>query len=147
MKLILDTNVYFAAIHEPRFLDANRSLFLRIGPITYLSSVVRCELLQGARGDLGRARVSRATRQLERAGRVVTPNHGDWTLAATIQGRIWDEHPSLRTKRLLNDILIVCGARRVGALVVTENATDFTVIRPYLPHRALRMAELAEALG
>ena len=107
MKYLLDTNVYVAALNDPGYLEAHRDTFVRIAPRMFLSSVVRCELLQGAKGELGRARVSRATRQLEHAGRVVAPTHGDWVSAGTVQGRIWDDDGSLRTQRLLNDILIV----------------------------------------
>jgi len=42
-----------------------------------------------------------------------------------LQSRIWDEHPSLRTKSLQNDLLLACSARRIGATVVTENLSDF----------------------
>jgi predicted nucleic acid-binding protein len=146
MNFLLDANIYFAAIHDATFLARHRDDFLRIGPRTFLSSVVRAELVQGAKGDLGRARVSRATRQLERAGRVVAPTHDDWVHAGTVQGRIWDDDASLRTKRLLHDILIVCAARRIGALLITENTRDFGLIQRYLPHHALTMSELTQAL-
>jgi predicted nucleic acid-binding protein len=67
-------------------------------------------------------RVSRATRHLERVGRVVAPTHEDWVTAGTVQGRIRDDDIPLRSKRLLHDLLIVCAARRVGAILITENA-------------------------
>jgi predicted nucleic acid-binding protein len=146
VNFLLDANIYFAAIYDANFLARHRDDLLRIGPSTFLSSVVRAELLQGAKGELGRARVSRATRHIERAGRVVPPTHEDWVSAGTIQGRIWDDDASLRTKRLLNDILIACAARRVGAMLITENTRDFDLIRRYLPHRALSMGEVAHAL-
>ena len=72
MNFLLDANIYFAAIHDPRFLARHRDYLLRLGPRTFLSSVVRAELLQGAKGELGRARVNRATRHLERADCVVS---------------------------------------------------------------------------
>jgi predicted nucleic acid-binding protein len=147
VNYILDTNVYFAAIHDPSFLPRYKPTLLRIGPRTMLSSVVRAELLQGAKGDWGRARVSRATRQLERAGRVIAPTHDDWLRAGTIQGKVWDDRPALRTKRLLNDILIVCALRRVGAILVTDNTADFDLIRKYLPHRALALEALGHELA
>jgi predicted nucleic acid-binding protein len=146
VNFLLDANIYFAAIYDATFLARHRDDFLRIGPRTFLSSVVRAELLQGAKGELGRARVNRATRQLERAGRVVAPTHDDWVSAGTFQGRIWDDEVSLRSKRLLHDILIVCTARRIGAIVITENMRDFELIGRYLPHRALTMNEVAQAL-
>jgi predicted nucleic acid-binding protein len=146
VKFLLDTNIYFAAIHEPGYLDRHRPIFLRIGPLTYLSSVVRFELLQGAKGAAGRERVSRATRHLERVGRVVTATHADWVTAGTIQGRIWDKDPSRRDKRLQNDILIVCAARRIGAIIITDNADDFRLIATQLPHTSLSMESLARAI-
>lgn len=90
MNFLLDANIYFAAIHDATYLARHREDFLRIGPRTFLSSVVRSEMLQGAKGELGRARVSRATRHLERVGRVVPPTHDDWVTAGTVQGRIWE---------------------------------------------------------
>jgi predicted nucleic acid-binding protein len=147
VNFLFDTNIYFAAIHDPGFLARHHDDLLRMGPRTFLSSVVRSELLQGAQGDLGRARVSRATQHLERAGRVVPPTHDDWVTAGTIQGRIWDNAASLRSKRLLHDILIVCAARRIGAIVITDNARDFDLIRRYLPHHALSMSEVAQSLS
>lgn len=147
MKFLLDTNIYFAAIQEPGYLDRHRPIFLRIGPLTYLSSVVRFELLQGAKGAAGRERVSRATRHLERVGRVVSPAHADWVTAGTVQGRIWDRDRSLRDKRVQNDILIVCGARRIGAIIITDNAGDFQLIAAYLPHTSLSMESLARAIA
>jgi predicted nucleic acid-binding protein len=142
LKFIFDSNVYFAILHDPEFLDRHRAALARAAPRTVLSSVVRAELLQGARGDLGRARVTRATRTLERAGRVVAPTHEDWVIAGIIQGRIWDDHPALRSKRLLHDILIVCGLRRVGAALITTNVRDFTRIARYLPHVRMAIEDL-----
>lgn len=147
MNFLLDANIYFAAIHDPGFLARHRDDLLRIGPRTFLSSVVRAELLQGAKGELGRARVNRATQYLERVGRVVPPTHEDWVTAGTVQGRIWDEDASLRSKRLLHDILIVCAARRIGAILITENAKDFDLIRRYLHHHALSISALSQALS
>src|SRR5262245_50566132 len=98
----------------------------------YLSSVVRAELTQGARGVLGRRLVSRLLRALERTGRVVTPTHNDWIEASTIQSRVWDSAPRLRTKSLLHDLLIAKSARRIGACVVTADLEDFEIINEWV---------------
>jgi predicted nucleic acid-binding protein len=147
VRCLLDTNVYFHALHDRTYLARYRPALLRVTPQTYLSSVVRLELVQGARGDIARARVAKAVEPLERVGRVIAPTHADWTQAGVIQGRIWDDSPSLRAKILQNDLLIVYTARRIGALVITENTADFDLIRRYVPHRALSMPELARQLG
>jgi len=143
VKVLLDANIYFALIEDPRFLPRHQSALARAAPRTWLSSVVLFELLQGARGDLGRARVRRAVRQLENVGRVIAPGEGDWIDAAIAQGRIWDDHPSLRSKELQNDLLIACTARRIGATVVTQNTRDYAVIRPYVSHVAVPVEALA----
>lgn len=147
MRWLLDTNIYFHILHDPAYLARYRAALLRVAPQTFLSSVVRFELVQGARGDLARARVGKAVEPLERAGRVIAPTHADWTQAGIIQGRICDDHPSLRTKTLQNDLLIAYTARRIGAIVITENTADFDLIRRYVPHPALSMQELARRLG
>ena len=104
MTYVLDTNVYFHTLHDPAYLARYRSALLQVAPHTFLSSVVRLELVQGARGDVGRARIGKAS-------------------------------------------LIVRTARRIGAIIVTENVADFDAIRPYLPHHALTMEGLASQLG
>ncbi len=147
MKYLFDTNIYFAAIHDRGFLDRYRTFVIRIAPLSYLSSVVRFELLQGAKGNVARARISPVTERLERVGRIVVPGHEDWIRAAIVQGRLWDDHPSLRRKSLQNDILIACAARQVGALIITENTKDFDLVRPYLAHEALTMEQASRALG
>lgn len=143
MKYLLDTNVYFDTLRDPAYLARYRNALLRVTPQTFLSSVVRFELVQGARGDMARAHISRAVAPLERVGRVIAPTHLDWTRAGVTQGHIWDDHPSLRTKDLQNDILIACTARRIGAVIVTSNTHDFDVIRVYVPHRVVTLQQLA----
>lgn len=147
MRCLLDTNIYFHILHDRAYLTRYRAALVRVTPQTFLSSVVRFELVQGARGDIARARVGKAVAALERVGRVIAPTHSDWTQAGVIQGRIWDDHPSLQTKTLQNDILIVYSARRIGAIIITENTADFDLIRRYVPHRALSMQELGRRLG
>jgi predicted nucleic acid-binding protein len=147
LKYLLDTNIYFHILLDPAYLERYRAVLLRIAPQAFLSSVVRFEIVQGARGEIARARVAKAVRPLERAGRVIAPTQADWAQSGVVQGRIWDDHPSWRTKSLQNDLLIVCTARRIGAIIVTENTKDFDLIRPYLRHRALTMPELTRRLG
>jgi predicted nucleic acid-binding protein len=147
VKYLFDANVYVALLTERGLLEQRAPLLRRLLPATYLSSVVHFELLRGAHGEMGRARVTRATRALERTGRVIAPTHEDWAVSGTVQSRIWDDHPSQRARDLQNDLLIVSGARRIGALVVTENRRDFELIRRYLPHAARSLDELTSDLA
>jgi predicted nucleic acid-binding protein len=142
LKFLLDSSVYLPILQDRDFALRAESSLRRIAPLMYLSSVVRAELTQGARGVLGRRLVGRLSRALERTGRVVAPVHEDWVDAATIQSRIWDSLPRLRTKNLLHDLLIAKSARRVGACVVTANIGDFELISDWLPVEILSADEL-----
>lgn len=133
MFVLLDTSLYLRILRDDRFAKAAEPALRRMAPRMYLSSVVRAELTQGARGPAGRGLVTRVARRLERVGRVVTPRQEDWVRAATVQSKIWDTVPALRTKHLLHDLLIACGARQVGARLVTANHGDFDVIDRWLP--------------
>jgi predicted nucleic acid-binding protein len=130
VRCLLDTNIYFHILHDRAYLARYRAALMRVTPQTFLGSVVRLELVQGARGDIARARVGKAVEPLQRVGRVIAPTHSDWTQAGIVQGRIWDDHHSLRTKTLQNDLLIVYTAHRIGAVVVTGNTADFDLILP-----------------
>ena len=128
MPLFFDTSIYLRILLDQDFAARAEPALRRFGPELHLSSVVRAELTQGARGAAGRALVDRLARTMERVGRVVTPLHGDWVRAASVQSEIWDASPSLRSKRMLNDLLIACSTRRIGAALVTANDRDFGLI-------------------
>lgn len=147
MKVLLDTNIYFALLFDPSALVEQRAMLGRTAPKMFLASVVLAELLQGARGEVARARIRRMVRTLEHAGRVIAPTHDDWARAANVQGAIWDALPSLRNRTLLHDILIVLSARRVGALVVTENRRDFELIAEHVVHVHCSLEELGAHLS
>ena len=142
MKVLLDTSVYLTILHDRSFAISAESMLRRIAPQMFLSSVVRAELTQGARGESGRLLVAKLARALESVGRVISPNHEDWVEAASIQSKIWDAKPALRSKRLLNDLLIARSARRVGACIFTDNEGDFELIGRWLPVEVLRAADL-----
>ena len=142
MTFVFDTSLYIRILLDARFAERAAPALRRMAPRLFLSSVVRAELTQGARGDAGRALVDRLARALERVGRVVTPSHDDWVEATAVQSRIWDSSPALRTKRLLHDILLAKSARRIGARIVTDNERDFAVIARWLPTERMSSDDL-----
>ncbi len=142
MTFVLDTSVYLRLLLDGGFARKAEPALRRIAPRLFLSSVVRAELTQGARGPKGRALVDRLAGQLERVGRVVTPTHDDWVQGATVQSRLWDVSPSLRTKRLLHDVLLAIGAQRIGAHIVTDNEQDFVIIGRWVKTRRLSSEDL-----
>jgi predicted nucleic acid-binding protein len=142
VNVLLDTAVYLRVLLDRRYAEAAEPALRRIGPRLHLSSIVRAELTQGARGEEGRELVARLVRTLEGTHRLVTPTHGDWVLAGEVQSEIWDAHPGLRDRRLLHDALIAASARRIGALLVTTSERDFALLDPWLPTRRLPAEEL-----
>ena len=137
LRFLLDTSVYLAILLDKEFGGRAEASLRRIAPLMYLSSVVRAELTQGARGEAGRSLVTRLSRSLERTGR--------WIDAGVIQSKIWDSQARLRTKLLLHDILIAKSARRVGACVVTLNSKDFLLIEKWMPLDVLDAEDLLAA--
>jgi predicted nucleic acid-binding protein len=142
LKFLLDTSVYLTILQDRDFALQAEPALRRIAPLMFLSSVVRAELTQGARGEIGRRLVARLSQALERSGRVVVLSHEDWTDAAIVQSKIWDKLPRLRTKMLLHDLLIAKSARQVGACIVTGNSSDFQLISDWIPVEVLSSEDL-----
>ncbi len=132
-RLVFDTSVYIAAIRGGLFSPASRTLQDKL-PRTYLSSVVAAELLAGATNQEGRRAVAYFIRRAHRVARVVTPDAGSWERAGEHLGEIRRREPHLRSKipTLWNDLLIALSGRQMGAMVVTQNARDFELLRRYL---------------
>jgi len=132
-RLLFDTNVYIAAIRAGLFSPDFRLLQENL-PGTHLASVVAAELLAGATTPGARRAVVSFIRRAHAVRRVVTPDAGTWERAGAILGQIRQSEPHLRSKAatLWNDLLIALSARQIGAMVVTHNARDFSLIRRHL---------------
>lgn len=107
-----------------------------------LSAVVIQEITAGAAdGGLVR-RYNMLRRRYEAAGRLLVPNGEDWWMAGKVLNSLYrglrsrrDARPAAipreEQQRLLRDVLIARTAKRVGAMVVTENVADFMKIRRF----------------
>jgi len=104
----------YAALIERSILD-NR---------LWLSSVVLQELYAGTRSDLDKKDLDRIDRGLHAVERVVTPRHEDWVAAGVAISRYARLYGEIRPRDHINDLLILIGAARVDADLVTENAVD-----------------------
>ncbi|HEX5723876.1 MAG TPA: type II toxin-antitoxin system VapC family toxin [Longimicrobiaceae bacterium] len=113
-----------------------------------LSAVVLQELVAGALDDAELRRLQAMRARYEREERLVVPNGEDWYEAGRILSLLRRGRRSHRTgrvpaiareeqQRLLRDVLIARSARRIGALVVTEDLDDFRKIRRYCDVRAV----------
>jgi|SRR5215813_5443309 len=131
MNYFLDTNVYIDACQSEEKRAQFRTTFFPLLPRTFLSAIVAYELPVNAQDRRTQRLVQEFVSPMERTSRVVSPTFGDWLEAAIIVTAIETKERGWQSKlpALLNDILIVLCARRIGATLLTYNKEDFQLIR------------------
>ncbi len=133
-NVLFDTNIYLRVLRSEACARRHLERFARLAPRTYLCSVVAAELYAGARTLSGMRLIDGLLAPYLRVGRVACPNHNDWLdmgkTAADIG--IADRGSRFRATAIENDILIALSAKRVGAVIVTENGRDFSLIRKHV---------------
>jgi predicted nucleic acid-binding protein len=72
--------------------------------------------------------------ELERSLLVIAPSERDWAESGRIVSQLaaahgYDVH---KTREIHFDVLIALTARRIGAVLITCNASDFSAIREHL---------------
>ena len=67
---------------------------------------------------------------LEKNLRVITPTEGEWAESGRIVSRIAAaiHYDARETREIHFDVLIALGARQIGAVLITRNATDFKTV-------------------
>ncbi|MEJ7809298.1 MAG: type II toxin-antitoxin system VapC family toxin [Gemmatimonadaceae bacterium] len=136
-KYVVDTNLYIRATRSDVASRELETFVVTFAPEIYLHSVVALELLAGALAHgLEQRTDERFVRPFERRDRVITPSHRAWKRAATTVVAL------VRAKRLspngikpsfVHDCLIAASAREHGFVLVTDNISDFELIRSVLP--------------
>ena len=134
-KILPDTNILIDWLNRRRYGEL---LFAR-GCFKYLSAVVWLELEAGAFQRRDRRLVEQLAQGFVGAGRVVTPTAADWQEGGRLLCRLqevygYDLH---RAYSLTHDVLIALSARRIGALLITQNGKDFEAIRKLKPFSLL----------
>ncbi len=131
MKIIFDSNVYIRYLRDRTYAPVFERLCAELHSETYACGVVVAEIYAGVRDDLGRRAVGVLFRRLEAAGRIIAPAYQDWPKAGEVLSRLRGRRAP--TLSLFNDILIALCARRIGALLITYNTDDFSVLREFIP--------------
>lgn len=121
-RLLFDTSVLIPLIRG----EAYEALFRRSlrGGRARMSSVVMQELYAGAHSVADKKSLDGINRAFESRGYMVTPGHDDWIAAGVILARYQRLHGEVEPKDHIHDILIVLGAAKCRADLVTENAFD-----------------------
>lgn len=139
MIQLIDSNVYIHAFRDSTFGEAFRQFHQKHLPNLVLSVVVAHELLVGAANDKKEKALRRGlldpfrTRQ-----RLHVPARQTWEMAANIDRQLRRRaslKSRLKSRSFANDILIAASAREMGAVILTENSADFSIIASVLDIR------------
>jgi predicted nucleic acid-binding protein len=125
VPFLFDSSIYVNAFRKAGDASVLFQRWEQKSPL-WLSSVVLEELYAGA--DAAGSRIlTKLERDFELAGRILTPNHGDWTRAGKLLARLGKKHgyEQIGQARLVNDALIATSAARTGIAVITANRRDF----------------------
>ena len=131
--LLFDTSLYIESrrAHRPGLLDPHDYP----GQPIYLSAVVGHELYVGAVERPERRFVDRLWTRFERAGRLLVPSASDWLNAGLVIQEIAQQrgYELVGRARLTNDALLAMSAWRLGMIVLTLNARDFSLLASNRP--------------
>jgi predicted nucleic acid-binding protein len=132
-RVVIDTNVYVDWINRGRHEEV---LFQR-QTVKYLSAVVLMELRAGAFLPRDRRLLQRLETAFERAGRILTPSRAVFAEAGDAVRRLQADRGYRigASHSIVNDVLIACSARSIGATVVTQNERDYRSIQAVRPFR------------
>ena len=129
-KILFDTCIFIA--YNPAILPAG----------LVMSAVVIQELAAGAADKSALQRLDAARIKYEKEGNLLVPTSEDWWLAGKVVNSLFRGLKSTsrgRTvriakseqQRIIRDVLIARTARRVNALLVTDNVADFAKINRF----------------
>jgi predicted nucleic acid-binding protein len=125
VPFLFDSSIYVNAFRKAGDAFALFQRWEQRSPL-WLSSVVLEELYAGA-DAAGYRILAKMEHDFELAGRILTPNHGDWTRAGKVLAQVGQKYgyEQIGKARLANDTLIAVSAARTGVTVLTANQRDF----------------------
>lgn len=129
---IADTNLYVVASHDERFRDKFEQFIASHGPLL-VSSITVAEVLIGVSDVVRHAAVTRA---MTAGATILAPSADDWLTAGGTIARLGGELVT-KGRSFWNDALLAAQCARLGAILVTNNTTDFRRLRRYVGVRAV----------
>ncbi len=137
VKVVLDTSIYIPYINE----GVSHPVFEleEYIPIIYMSAVVMEELYAGAHDRKTVRLLDKLYDTFQSLNRLIAPDAQDWQQAGKIIARMGRKYGFEKRflSRITNDVLIAITARKIGALVITKNKKDFSLIREFLNFKML----------
>lgn len=130
--LVLDTNLYVEAARDRTKAKDLARFSSAVLPVLYLHAVVGQELLAGARGEDGRASIRRwLLRPFERRRRILVPSWGAWKRSGQLVSKLVERgklSPGGFSRSFMNDALIAASLGEIGAVLITRNERDFSLL-------------------
>ena len=129
--VLIDSSVYIDNLRERRF----EKELLDLRWVVRLSAVVLAELRRGARSR----EMIKFVDAMAKNFHVIAPNEREWDqsgkiVARLVKARGYDIH---KTREIHFDVLIALTARKIGAVLITRDAADFTAIRQFVEFKLL----------
>ena len=132
VKLILDTSIYIPFINQGIAHPIIESHQVR--PLIYMSAVVLEELYAGALDVYSVKLLDKMYDTFSEMSRLLIPDSADWQKGGKVIAQLGSKYgfEQLYLSRLTNDVLIAATARKMGAVVATNNKKDFLRIQEYI---------------
>jgi predicted nucleic acid-binding protein len=138
VKLLFDSSVWIDHLRRGALVPIFPALRGKF--VLWLDAVSAAELGAGCRSKRERGGIARLLSPFEKAGRIATPEAGDYVRDGAALSRLREEGKTLKQPGgALLDALISAVGARLGALVVTVNISDFTMLASVLPVRVEAM--------
>jgi predicted nucleic acid-binding protein len=132
VKLVLDTSVYIPFINHG---IVHPTIEIHQGhPLIYMSAVVMEELYAGALDASSVKLLDKMHDTFSSMNRLIIPDAMGWQKTGKVVAQLGKKYgfEKIFLSRITNDILIAVTARKIGAVVVTNNQKDFLKIQEYI---------------
>lgn len=131
-KVIFDTSIYIPLINKGITHPLLNQPYTR--PVIYMSAVVMEELYAGAFDQKSIKLLNKLYDTFKNLNRLMVPDGSEWQTAGKIVAKLGQKHgfESKYLSKIQNDILIALSARRIGAIVITNNMQDFFRIKEFV---------------
>ncbi len=130
--LVLDTNLYVDAARDREKAAELERFSSAALPLLHLHAVVAQELLAGAWAEEGRQRIHEwLIAPFERRDRVLVPARRAWMRSGELISELVERgrlSPGGFSRSFTNDALIAASLRDSGAVLVTRNERDFSLL-------------------
>lgn len=119
---LFDTTALIAAIRDPRRMDGFRRA--AGSQRYYLSAITIAELQAGVRTAQQAALIEQLARLFAQNDRLLVPTASEWSAAGRIIARAIARRGAMEPRDHYPDALLAQIAGRIGAAVITSNASD-----------------------